>query len=306
MGTQSSIRGVDDVIGRLAGRQHGTVAAFQLHALGVSKRMIRRRVAAGRLHHLHASVYAPGHDSLTRHGRWMAAVLAGGPDAVLSHRSAASLWRIRESSAHAIDVTVAGRRSRAGIAFHHSHVPPDERTIEHAIPITTAARTLLDLGTVLDRRRLERALNQAEVLRLADATSLPDLLDRYPRRRGSSLLRALVREQRISTQVTRHELELRFLEFLEHVGLPRPETNALVEVRHRRFEVDCLWRRERVIIELDGRGTHDIHSAFDTDRERDRILQAAGWRVARVTWRHLHRETNDLEADLRLLLRGET
>jgi hypothetical protein len=236
----------------------------------------------------------------------MAAVLAGGPDAVLSHRSAASLWRIRESSGHAIDVTVAGRRRRRGIAFHFSHVPPDERTIAYGIPVTTVARTLLDLGTVLDRRGVERALNQAEVLRLADVTPLRDLLDRYPRRRGSAHLRALVRDQLVSTQVTRHELELRFLEFVEGVGLPSPETNALIEARGRRFEVDCVWPRERVIVELDGRGSHDTHWAFDTDRERDRILQAAGWRVARVTWRHLHREANELGADLRLLLRGQT
>jgi very-short-patch-repair endonuclease len=278
------------------------VARFQLLALGVDRYAIQRRLDAGRLHLLHAGVYTPGHIALTRHGRWMAAVLAGGPDAVLSHRSAASVWRIRDSSGHAIDVTVAGRRKRDGIAFHFSHVPSDERTVEHGIPVTTAARTLLDLGTVLDRRGVERALNQAEVLRLTDITSLPDLLDRYPRRRGSAHLRALVREQRISTQVTRHELELRFLEFLQRTGLPRPETNAQVEVRNRRFEVDCLWRRERVIVELDGRGSHDTHGAFDTDRERDRILQAAGWRPARVTWRHLHRHAAELEDDLRLLL----
>jgi very-short-patch-repair endonuclease len=106
--------------------------------------------------------------------------------------------------------------------------------------------------------------------------------------------------------VTREELELRFLEFVKRVGLPPPETNALVETRDRRFEVDCLWRRERVIVELDGGSTHDTPSAFDVDSERDRILQAAGWRVARVTWRHLHREANELEVDLWLLLRGET
>jgi predicted transcriptional regulator of viral defense system len=189
IGIQSAVRGVDDVIARLAARQHGIVAAFQLLALGVNRRMIRRRLERGSLHLLHAGVYAPGHNAITRHGRWMAAVLAGGPDAVLSHRSAASLWRIRESSGHAIDVTVTGRRMRRGIAFHSSHVPPDERTIAHAIPVTTTARTLLDLGTVLECRDVERALNQAEVLRRTDATSVADLLDRYPRRRGSSYCR---------------------------------------------------------------------------------------------------------------------
>jgi predicted transcriptional regulator of viral defense system len=296
---------LDDVIGRLAGRQHGTVARFQLLALGVDRYAIQRRLDAGRLHLLHAGVYSVGHDALTRHGRWMAAVLAGGPDAVLSHRSAASLWRIRDSSGHAIDVTVAGRRRRKGIAFHRSHLPPDERTIAHGIPVTTAARTLLDLGTVLDRRGVERALNQAEVLRLTDITSLPELLDRYPRRRGSSNLRALVRDQLVSTQVIREELELRFLEFVKRVGLPPPETNALVEARGRRFEVDCLWRVERVIVELDGRSTHGTDAAFEIDRERDRFLQTARWKPSRVTWRHLHRKPAALERDLRLLLGRE-
>ncbi len=249
MGGKSAFRGVDDVIAWLARRQHGRVARYQLLVLGVTPAAIEHRVECGRLFPVHSGVYAVGHRTETRMGRWMAAVLAGGPDAVLSHRSAASLWGIRESAGHAVDVTAPFHRARRGIAYHRSDLPPDERTIEDGIPVTTAARTLLDLGAILGRRGIERALNQAEVLRLADVTSLPDLLERYPRRRGTSFLRTRVAERRISTRTTRSELERRFLEFLDRVALPRPETNALVEVRRRadrgRLPVESAARGRR-------------------------------------------------------------
>jgi len=158
-------------------------------------------------------------------------------------------------------------------------------TVHHGIPTTTVPRTLLDLATVLTPHQLARAVNEAEVQRLTDPLSLNALLERYPRRPGVPALRALL-GQRVA--VTRSELEKRFREFLIKAGLPLPETNAHIQVAGIWNEVDCLWRKHHLIVELDGHTTHGTTQAFEADRARDRILQAAGYRVIRITWRQLH------------------
>jgi very-short-patch-repair endonuclease len=157
---------------------------------------------------------------------------------------------------------------------------------------------------VLTRRQLERALNEAEVLRLTDRLSVPDLLDRYPRRRGSAVLRALFRDRTAVRGITRRELEQRFQALLDGTDLPQPRRNAHVSVAGRFFEVDCLWAAQRLIVELDGRETHGTDLAFEKDRERDRLLLVEGWRVTRITWRQLRDDAPAVIADLRSLLRG--
>jgi very-short-patch-repair endonuclease len=276
IGGRSPVREIDAVIAALAERQHGVVARRQLLRLGFGRRAIDRRIGQARLHPLHPGVYAVGHRVLTPHGRWMAAVLACGPGAVLSYRSAASLWGIRRTAKVRIDVTVRQHmRPRPGLQPHTATLPADEITVHDGIPTTTPARTLLDLAAVVPRQTLERALDEAEVLRLPGPQAL---LDRYPRRRGTKHLRTLLLNARSPTP-TRTELEDCFIAFVGDRDLPRPEINTIIEG----YEVDAVWRETKLIVELDGYATHGTRRAFERDRVRDRRLTAAGWRVIRLT-----------------------
>lgn len=289
-------RSVDVAIAALAARQHGIVARTQLVAIGLGRGAIDRRLACGRLHPLHRGVYAVGHRAISRHGRWMAAVLAAGPGAVLSHHSAGALWGVRATTRTRIDVTTPRTlRARSGIRPHCAVLPPDEITTTDGIPTTTPARTILDLAGVLDRRQLERALNETEVLRLTSPTPLNTLIDRHPATRGTTNLRILSLNAR---SATRSELEARFLAFLDSHDLPHPETNVLIEG----IEVDAAWRAQRVIVELDGYAFHGTRAAFESDRARDRRLTAKRWRVIRITWRDLHERPDELAAEIRALL----
>jgi very-short-patch-repair endonuclease len=233
----------------------------------------------------------------------MAAVLAAGPGALLSHRSAAEAWGLLASGRRRPEVIArTGRRAGPGVEVHHCALEEDERTALNAIPVTTVSRTLLDLAAVVPRQRLERALREAEVRRLGDSASLEVLLERYPRRRGTATMRSVLASGRIGDGVTRSKLEERFGAFLDDAALPRPRLNVHVEIPGRLIECDCLWRTERLIVELDGHAIHGRRAAFEDDRVRDRALHAAGWRVVRVTWRQLDREATALAADLRALL----
>ena len=288
---------------RLAERQHGVVARRQLLELGIGRRAIGNRLSAGRLHPIHRGVYAVGHRIIPARGRWMAAVLAGGPGAVLSHRSAGSLWGMLRSARTVADVTTVGRhRPRAGVRLHRSRLPSDEVTSVDEIPVTSPPRTLLDLAAVLGAHALERAMEQAEALRLTDSLRLDDVLMRYPRRPGTAALREILARGYAASTVTRSKLEDRFLAFLDARGLPRPQVNVGIEVRGRWMECDCVWRSHRLIVELDSRGFHGTGAAFERDRARDRALQASGWRVVRVTWRQLHDDGDRVAADLRELM----
>jgi hypothetical protein len=234
----------------------------------------------------------------------MAAVLACGPGAALSHRSAGQLWGLVPTSAAAPEVTRPRPfRRQAGIRAHHSRLSADELVLVDGIPVTSVSRTLLDLAGMLTRNQLERALNEAEVLRLTDRLSVSDLLERYPRRGGSAALRALFRDRMAARGITRSELERRFQAVLDGTDLPCPRRNAHVSVRGRFFEVDCLWAAQRLIVELDGRESHGTDLAFEKDRERDRLLLVDDWRVTRVTWRQLRDDAPAVIADLRSLLR---
>jgi predicted transcriptional regulator of viral defense system len=295
----------DRLIADLAERQHGVVGRRQLLAAGIGRGAIGTRLAAGRLHRLHRGVYAVGHRALTTRGRWMAAVLAAAPGAVLSHRSAASLWGIRRAAAATIEVTAADRRrARSGLRIHESPLPFDEITTRDRVPVTILPRTLLDLATCLDRPALERALEQAEATRITDSLSIDDLLERYTGRAGTSALRAILAAGRLGAGITRSELEDRFLAFLAAHELPRPAVNAGVWASGRWFECDCVWHSARLIVELDGRESHATTAAFERDRTRDRALTAAGWRVIRGTWRQLEDEAPILASALRSLLGG--
>jgi hypothetical protein len=288
----------DALIAGLAREQHGVVSRGQLVAAGLSPDAVDRRLVTGRLHSIHRAVYAVGHELVSQRGRWLAAVLACGEGAALSHHAAAALWGIRASTPR-IDVTVVRRcRSKRGVRIRESALQGDEVTLLDAIPVTTPSRTLLDLAAVVNGGQLRKAVNEAEVLRLDVA--LTPLLSRYPHAPGAKAIRAIVEDVTGGEALTRSELEDRFVAFVAEYGLPKPRLNVRVEG----FEVDCSWPAQRLIVELDGHAFHRTSAAFETDRARDRVLQLAGWRVIRVTWRQLHATAAVLARDLRKLLAG--
>lgn len=234
----------------------------------------------------------------------MAATLACGFGAVLSNRSAGELWSVVPRRRRAIDVASARLwRPRSGLVVHQTTIPSDELCVIKGIPATGLARTFLDLAADLRRPSLEQALNEAEVLVLADRLSIPHLLERYPRRSGTAVLRRILAEGRQLQGITRRELEARFKRLLDRSDIPAPKLNRHVSTAAgRTFEVDCLWSEQRLIVELDGRAVHGTRRAFERDREKDRLLQAEGWRVVRVTWRQLRDDAPAVVADLRRTL----
>jgi very-short-patch-repair endonuclease len=295
-------RRVDRRIADLAGRQHGVVGRRQLLGLGVGEDAIDHRRWSGSLHRIHPAVYSVGHRVLGSKGRWMAAVIASGHGAVLSHRSAAALWGIRPYSG-VIEVTVPRKtRSSGHIRRHCSRLPADEVTIRDGIPTTSVPRTLLDLAAIVSSEAVESALRESEYLRLHDRLSLPHLLDRYPRRRGSVAIRSCLARRRESPGRIRRGLEERFLGFIDRHHLPRPRFNARVEAGSKSYEVDCLWPAAKQIVELDGWEGHGTRSAFREDRARDRRLWVAGYSVTRIAWAQLDDEPEAVAADLRALL----
>ncbi len=283
--------------------QHGVVARRQLLSMGMSAGEIRGRAERGSLGLVHRGLYAVGHGKLTQEGRWMAAVLASGEGAVLSHRSAGQLWGLTSRSGSIPEVTrTTSFRKRAGIRAHRATLGADEVEAVDGIPATSASRTLLDLAANLDERPLERAMNEAEVRGLTSALSLPDLIRRHGRHRGAAAIRSALEASGEPLGITRSGLEERFLGLVDERGLPRPELNADLGVRGRFIEVDCLWRSRRLIVELDGQAVHGTKSAFHADRERDRLLAVEGWRTIHLTWRQLDEDSEAIVADLRHML----
>jgi predicted transcriptional regulator of viral defense system len=299
----------DHAIAALALRQHGVVASWQLGELGLTGSAIRNRVASGRLHRVHRGVFAVGHASLTRNGRFMAAVLTCGPHAAASHRAAAALWDLGIRGSARIDVTSPGStgRGRAGIRAHSAAtLSARDVTAVNGIPCTSLARTLLDIAEAATAREVERACNQAEVLRLLDMLAIEDVLARASGRRGAATLRAVLSEMEPGATVTRSELEERFLGICRSVGTPPDDVNAWIPYPDGGgAEADFLWREQRLIVEVDGRAVHTTRRAFEADRRRDQRLLLLGWRVVRFTWRQVLFEPAAVAATLRGLLELE-
>jgi very-short-patch-repair endonuclease len=275
----------DAAIALIAAHQHGVVSLAQLDEAGIHRQGRNTRLQRGRLHRIHRGVFAVGHRGLSREGHWLAAVLAVGPGAALSHASAGALWGMLRSpgpdSSRAvtlpIHVTVRGAsESRRGIRVHRSRtLTPDKITVRLGIPITTPSRTLTDLRSFLGRPQYAAALRQAEFL------GLPLDPDLEPDR-------------------TRSELEGKLLALCHRHRLPQPEVN----VRVASFTVDFLWAGRRLIVEVDGYRAHGTRSAFEADRARDVELQLLGYDVARFTWRQLTERPGEVAGALRQLLAG--
>jgi very-short-patch-repair endonuclease len=255
---------------------------------------------------LHRGVYAVGHGELRPEGRWLAAVLACGPGAVLSHRSAAALWDLRPATRPTIDVTAPRTRvGRPGIDLHLSRcLQPHYRTEHKRIPTTTVARTLVDLAGVVETTGIERTLHRAEMLDLLDVQAVQDALSHGRGRRGAGALRSLLAEH-APDHIIRSELEERFLALCRDASLPRPEVNARVEANGTTYEVDFLWRDQHLVVETDGWGPHHTRAAFEADRRRDADLLVAGVRVLRFTWRQINRDANQVAATLGAVVEGE-
>lgn len=292
----------DRVIGELAGRQHGVVARRQLLDLGIGPRAVGARLERGYLNSIHHGVYAVGHSVLTKHGHWMAAVLACGPGAVLSHQSAASLWGLLDVSARPEVIRPGRFRARRGIVARFGSVPADERTVREGIPVTTVPRTIVDLAGLGKRRQTQRAMHAVEVKQLTDSLSVPDLLRRYRGRQGVPLLRELLADDVVSRGAPINRFEDRFADLLDEHSVPRPRFNPHLSIEGRHFKPDCLWPRDKLIVELDGASVHRTRRSFESDRERDRVLLAAGYRTMHVTWRQLEQEPDALVVDLCNLL----
>lgn len=286
----------DHAIAQIAAAQYGIVARAQLIASGLGRGAIDHRLANARLHRVHRGVYAVGHPALAPLAREFAAVLACGEGAVLSHRSAAHVWELHPAGDGDVDVTVASRDCgrRPGLRVHRTgELDPRDVRRRHRIPITAPARTLLDLAEVVPYRELERAVDEAQARGLARRKELLRLLARARGRRGVARLRALL-DREEGPALTRSEAEERLLALVRAACLPTPAVNARIAG----YEVDFLWRDERLVVEVDGYAFHSGRRAFERDRLRDADLQAIGFRVVRVTWRQIVDEPEALIARL--------
>ena len=271
----------DERIAQIADAQRGRVNRHQLRSAGITTSMIHTRVAGGRLYRLHQGVYVVGHRTPVELGRETAAALTCHPNCFLSHSSAAGIWGLRaQDAALPVELTVLRDARPPGILIHRTSqlTAADVRTYKR-LPITSPARTLLDMATTLGERELERALDEALIMRLVRPAQIQEVLTRMPRRAGAPKLKALLDDRRHTT-VTRSQAEEYFLELIRNAGLPQPETN----VRLHRFTVDFLWRAERVVVEIDGYQFHYSRSAFERDRRKDLVLDQAGLHVLRFTW----------------------
>jgi hypothetical protein len=257
-------------------------------------------VRAGRLHRIHRGVYAVGHKRLSREGRLMAAALACGPGAVLSHATAASVWNLRPTSAAKIDVTLPSAKGRTGPSNVRLRRRPGliatDVTRHNALPVTTPARTLLDLAATIRAPALDRALEQAEKLELLDMTPIVELLERERGRPGAPALARAIRQY--APEPTRSDLEADFLALCDAHGLPRPTMNTWIEG----YEVDAHWPGTFLVAEIDSRKHHHTTAAFERDRRRDAWLAGAGYTVLRFTWRRIVTEPQGVAVDVRRAL----
>jgi predicted transcriptional regulator of viral defense system len=279
-------------IAELATSQRGVISRKQLLIAGVSKSSIARWLATSRIHRIHPGVYALGHASLSLHGRLIAALLYGGDQAVLSHTTAGWAWKLIDVEPTRIHLTVPGRRSSLpGVRIHRS------RRIDCAecrgLPVTSVARTLVDLAAVLSIRELRRALAEADYRRLLLVEEVKAMF--RSGREGSHALRRALKEHLPELARTLSVLEERFLELCQRAGVPLPEVNAKVGG----IRVDALWRKERLVVELDGAAAHGGWAQTSRDRERELALRGMAFRVVRYTWTQITEREAGVVADLR-------
>jgi predicted transcriptional regulator of viral defense system len=269
----------DGIVAAVAGRQYGVITTAQLVAAGLTRAAIDKRVRAGRLHPLYRGVYAAGHNHLAQEGKWLAAVLAAGHGAVLSHEAAARHWQIWRRKPKRIDVTVPGqRRPRKGFTIHRArNLDARDVTIHKGIPITTTARTLVDLAAVLTKHQLANVIHEAAYRNRFDDAATRDAMARAQGRAVTNLDAAL-KAHASGSAGTRSELEDAFLDSWQG---PEP----LVNTKLNGIEVDLHWPDRDLVVEIDGPG-HERPPTRRDDAERDARLEAAGKTVLRIPSAH--------------------
>lgn len=280
---------------RLAENQHGIVTRRQLLALGFTTDAIAHRIAKGRLHPIWRGVYAVGWPQMTPERRWMAAVLACGEGAVLSHRSATALWEIGKERHGRVDVSIRRRCEikRPGLrARSRPSLQKGDLTLHRGIPVTTPARTLVDVATELGPGALERSVNEADKRGLITADALRDALEGFAGEPGVKTLRALL--DRHTFRLSDSELERLFRKVIADAGLPPPQTKATVNG----FEVDFFWSELALVVETDGLRYHRTASAQARDWLRDQTHTAAGLTALRFTHRQVKYEREYVRAVL--------
>jgi hypothetical protein len=289
----------DSALPTFAVRQHGVVSIRQLLGpIGYTQSAVNRAVAAGRLHRLYRGVYAVGHTSLSLHARCLAAVLASGPGALLSHYSAGWLWDLKVLTPIPVHTTATTRRRpRRPIHLHYGNLDGVDRALREGIPVTSLARTLLDLAAFVPVWRLQRLLERSEELRLFELTAVEDVLARNRGHRGAGRLRRAAAGYR-PPPFTRSGAEVRLLELLAEAGLPRPAT-GFNEVG---YELDLYWPDLRFAVELDLFETHGTRESFERDRLRQEDLKLGGVEMTRVTGKRLEREPRQVAERIARLL----
>jgi very-short-patch-repair endonuclease len=275
------------------------VSRAQLIELGFSRQAILRRLESNRLRRVHAGVYAVGHWALTPASRDLAAVLACGPQALLSHRAAGRRLRLLRGEGR-IEVTAPrGCKPKPGIAVHRTRVlGPEDRITVEGIPVTSVARTLVDLADVLTDRRLAAVVNEAEVRRVFDLAALEATLERLPGRAGRHRLERVLAAYAEPPGYSITEAEALLLRLCREHGLPKPQRIALAG-----YELDFYWSDARLAIEVDGGPFHRTRRAFHEDRRRDRRLASQGIQVARVPWLDLTEGAAQLALELKAIRR---
>lgn len=290
----------DHAIAAIAARQDGVISVRQERLAGLSGSAADRRVAAGRLHPLLRGVHAVGHPAVGRRGWWQAALLAGGPEAALSHRAVAEACGVISLGDGPIDITVPGvKRHHLGrVRFHSGRLERRDVVVRDGLPMTTVARMVLDLAEQISLRELVEVMDQCEARRLYRPLAVADVIRRSPGRRGLRTLRRAQRITRPQDVLTRSRLERRALRLVAAHNLPRPEVNVMLHG----YEVDLLWRDADLAVELDSRTHHGDAVALDRDHRRDANLQAHGYRVLRFTWRQVIGDAPWVASRIRQLL----
>ncbi|CAN5450947.1 DUF559 domain-containing protein [soil metagenome] len=285
-----------------ASRQNGRVGRWQLLGAGVSRKVIEGRIRCGLLIPIFPGVYAVGHRDRGNLGAWSAAVLLGGPAALLSHRAASGLRTLLPGPAMYADVTLARDRApNTRVRWHVSAVPPDECEVIDDIPVTSLNRTLIDIAPLVSDDEMDQALEVVWQNGLTDPLPLGVMIERHRGRRGIARLRRALEHQG-GGGVRKKELERRFWRFVGREGIPPPKTNVQIEIPGEFVTPDCVWLEQRLVVELDSKAFHLDPAAFEVDRERDAALVVAGWRVIRITWKRLHADSANLAAQILSIL----
>jgi very-short-patch-repair endonuclease len=293
-------------VGGIAERQHGVVSRNQLRGVGLTEAAIKQGVEAGRLYPLFRATFAVGHPRRGRKHRLLAATLACGEGTVVSHGTAAALlglWQFWPADIEVIAPVEAGRKIR-GIRRRFVPIPlPEQITLKEEIPCTTASRTIVDVARLAGPKLLADTVEQAAVLELLNVPEIDGILFEARRRGEKKLNRVLEPWRRYSPRVrVRSRMEAKMLPLLTHHSMPIPECNEKLRIGNETFEVDFLWRKQKVVVETDGGRFHGNPAAQARDAHRNRALARAGYRVPRVGWHELRDEPERAISEIRRFL----